>query len=346
MRSQLTWSLFAVVLVLWGVPGNAQQKGGVALPTATDIVQRAIDNAGGHEKLQAIRSAEFMNQLIVADKDTLSIAVKRKGYNKYYVSVLSLGYANETTVFNNGHAVKIKNDTAIEITDHYKLEELALQCYSSTDYGYKKLGYKLTRAEDLRVNEFDCYTVIAESPLGKKTANYYDKKTGNCIMILYSTGGKTVFPAFLPYKGLQYPRTELLLDANGTISRSDLTEINIDEDPDDHWFDLHAAGNCAPPPIFKTGRFNYLNHKDSTFFVRDGEKQVETGKGSSREFRIKWTSDSDYLLFRLKDPTSPPTNDNLEYLKVRITAWNGNRIYCHYISSSNQSGTSSFERIQ
>jgi hypothetical protein len=260
---------------------------------------------------------------------------------------MSFRYENTTTVFNNGNAVLIKNDTATRITDPVMLEELALRCYSSTDYGYKKLGYKLSRIEDMQASNFDCYGVLAESPSGLRTANYYDKKTGNCIMILYPSGGRTIFTSYLPYRGLLYTRDELLGDAKGKVTRSNLREINIDENPDDNWFNLPPVGDRKPPAIFKTGHFRYVNGRDTQAVItRTENRQTESSKRASTEYRMDWLSASDYVLYRLKNASAPPTNDNIEYIKTRITLWSGNRYYCQYIASGDQAGTCGFERVE
>ena len=347
MRAQIKWIFFFSLLIYHSGIATAQQKATNAQMTAAEIVQKAINNAGGDAKLEAIKSAEFVSQLITANNDTLSISVKRKGYNKCYISVMSFGYENTTTIFNNGNAVLIRNDTAERITDPAKLEALALQCYSSIDYGYKKLGYKLSRIEDMQASNFDCYGVLAESPLGLRTANYYDRKTGNCIMIMYPSGGRTIFTSFLPYRELLYNREELLADAKGSVTRSSLREINIDENPDDNWFHLPPAGDCKPPAIVKTGHSRYVNGKDTLANItRTENKQIENVKGSSTEYKIDWLSASDYVLYRLKNASSPPTNNNIEYIKTRITLWSGNRYYCQYITSTDEVGTCAFERVE
>ena len=346
MREQTKWSFLFGFLSFFAVTAGAQEKDGGGTLTAMAIVQRAIDNAGGDAKLEAVKSAEFISQLIVADKDTLSIVVKSKGYGKCYMSVLGFRYGSSTTLFNAGKAVLIKNDTVVPITDPKKLEELALRCYFSIDYAYKKLGYKLSRIEDLHQGNFNCYGVLAESPLGNRTANYYDMKTGNCTMIMYASGGRTVFTSFLPYRGVVYPRDAILGDAGGTFTRSYLTEINIDENPDDNWFVLPPAGDRRPPVSFKAGRFRYLSARDSLAIITRGEnKQVERIKGSDTEYRIEWLGPSDYILYRLKNPAAPPTNDNIEFIKTKITLWIGNKYYCHYLTSGNQYGACGFERV-
>jgi hypothetical protein len=52
------------------------------------------------------------------------------------------------------------------------------------------------------------------------------------------------------------------------------------------------------------------------------------------------------MIYRLKKSGEAPTNENIEYFKVRIIAWKGNIYYCHYISSDGKSGTCVFEQIE
>lgn len=152
--------------------------------TANDIVQRAIDSSGGESKLDSIHAVEFVSQLVTADTQQISIAIKRKDFNKYTISTLSLGHVSSTTIYNTGNAVIIKDNSVKRITDPIMLEDLLLQCYISIDYGYKKLSYKLTRLEDQKFENFDCYTIMATSPLGKSRLNDYNKKTGLLLMVI------------------------------------------------------------------------------------------------------------------------------------------------------------------
>ena len=345
MRALLEW-MFLFVLFLSDRPiAVAQQKSVYPDITADSIIQRAISNAGGEVRLAAIGRAEFMSQLIDSNNDTLFVSVKRQGYNKCYISVMSYKFENTTTIFNNGRAVFIRNDSATNIADPEKLEELALNCYSSIEYGYKKLGYKLRRIEDLHEGRFDCYGVLAESPLGTRTANYYDKKTGNCTMIMYPTGGRTIFTGFLPYKGSVYARNMLLGDAKGRVSRSELREINIDENTDDTWFHIPRTGISNPLAGFKTGHFRYIDGKDTLIKIeRIGSKQIEIAKGAATEYRIEWFSPSEYVLYRLKNVSAPPTNDNIEFIKCRITLWSDNHYCCQYITSTGEVGTCTLKK--
>ena len=324
---------------------SAQQNGDSKL-TAGQIIQRAIDSSGGDIKLDAIHSAEYISRIVTAGGDTLSFAVKRKDFNKYYISSLSLGYVNTTKIYNNGRAVQIKDEVAQSITDARLLEELLLQCYISIDYGYKKLGYKLNRLDDQKFENFDCFVVMAESPLGSKTLNFYDKKTGHNIMTIYPSQNKAVFIDFYQAKGITIASRVLMVDTKDKITESVLEHVNYDNSLDTNWFTIPESGSCKAPEIFKTGIFRYINSDDGSIITREKDGQVEMINGAMTAYKITWTGNSDYLLYRLKNPSAPPADENIEFIKARITAWKGNKYYCHYITLGNVGGTCAFEKME
>ena len=314
--------------------------------TANEIIQRAIDSSGGDAKLASLHSVEFITQIVTPENQVLSFAIKKKDFNKYYISTLSTGHVNSTTIYNNGGAVIIKNDSAKSITDPLTLEDLRLQCFISMDYGYKKLGYKLTRLDDQKFQNFDCYTVLVESPLGKKTANYYDKKTGRLIMIVYPNEHKSVFIDFYKSADLTAPSKVLIADTKNNVTQSSLQKLVYDNNLDPYWFTLPKEGKYQAPEKFKTGVFKYVNSNDGAGFTREKDTQIETSSGQRTEYKVKWDSNNDYLLFRLKNPAKPAADENIEYLKVKIITWDYTKYYCHYITSDNMGGTCAFEKIK
>lgn len=288
----------------------------------------------------------MISQIITSKNDTLSLAVKRMDFDKYYISTLSLGYSNSTTIYNKGKAAITSNQKTQQIIDPLKLEELQLQSYISLDYGYKKLGYKFERQDDQKFQNFDCFVILVSSPLGRATLNYYDKKTGSLIMIIYPSGSKSVFIDFYKTKGITHPSKILIVDTLNAITSSTLTKINYDDNLDSNWFSIPTAGGVYnAPETFKIGTFKYLNSNDGAIVIREKVKQIEVAGGSKIEYKIEWSTSNDYLIYRLKNPSASPTNDNIEYIKVRIISWTKDKYYCQYITSDNVGGTCAFEKI-
>lgn len=314
--------------------------------TAEQIIQRSIDSSGGDKNLDSITGLEIICQIVTSKKDTLSFAIKKINFDKYYISSLSLGYENSTTVFNGGKAAIVKNQDAQNVQDSFALEDFKLQSFISIDFGYKKLGYKLEREKDEKLDNFDLNVVLVRSPLGKATLNYYDKKTGNLTMIIYPSGNKAVFIDFYKAKGINFPSKILMVDTLNQITESTLTDINSDEHLDLNWFNVPLVGKYDASEKFKTGTYKYLHSNEGSKIIRDKNKQVEMTEKSQKEYKIEWSSNNDYLIYRLKDASKPPTNDNIEYIKTRITSWTANKYYCQYITSGNVGGTCAFEKIE
>lgn len=314
--------------------------------TADQIIQRAIDSSGGDKLFAMIKNVEAMAQIVTSNGDTLSFSVKRMNSDKYYVSSLSMGYVNTTKVYNNGKAVLISNQHAQLISDPVQMEELQLQSYLSPEYGYKKLGYRFERQNDQKFENFDCYTILVSSPLGRSTVNYYDKKSGNLFMIIYPNLSKSVFIEYYKEKGVSAPSTILMVDSSGKMTSSTLTKISYDDNLDSNWFNIPAPGLCKAPEKFKTGTFKYINSYDGAIVERSKTRQTEVAGELKLEYRIEWSTDSDYLMYRLKDTSGSPANENLEFIKVRITSWTDNKYYCHYIASGNIGGSCAFEKIR
>jgi hypothetical protein len=327
----------------YAVPASGQNSEKTL--TAEQIIQRAIDSSGGDQAFSLIKNAESISQIITSKGDTLSFSVKRMNFDKYYISSLSLGYVNTTTVYNKGKAALISNQNAQQILNPLKLEELQLQAYISLDYGYKKLGYILERQDDQKFQAFDCFVVLASSPLGRVAANYYDKKTGRPIMIIYPNLNKSVFIDFYKTKGITCPSHTLMVDTSGAITSSSLTKLNYDENLDSNWFNVPVAGVYKAPEAFKTGTFKYVNSNEGSKVIREKATQTEITVGSKTEYKIEWSTENDYLIYRLRNTSNPPTNDNIEYIKVRITSWTKNRYYCQYITSDKIGGTCAFEKV-
>lgn len=308
--------------------------------TAQQIIQKAIDSAGGEARLVAVQTVELIQEQVTSDNDTITFAVKKKGAYAYSESLLSYKFVNYTTVYNHGRAVEIEYDTAKSVTDSLALETYALECYPSLDYGYKQLGYKLTRVADLEDSAWHCYGVLVESPLGAKTVSYYDKKTGRCDMIVYPDGSRGIITSYLPYHGIVFPRDILMTTKSHKINWRFLRDIRVDERPDDRWFDLAPLGDRTPPAAFHTGRFRYLPGGDTV------ERTALTQTDGDKQYRITWFSPGEYVVYRLKDPTKPSTNDNIEFIKARITLWSGDTYCCQYVTSDDRPGTCVIQRIE
>jgi hypothetical protein len=310
--------------------------------TAEEIVQRAINNNGGAKNLDKLHSSELMF-LQMSDKDTMSIAIKRKGFDKYLMSRMGTNKESSAILFNNGKAIEIKGDMASRITDPSRLEDLSLQCFGLIDYGFKKLNYKLARMDDQRYKIFDCYVIQATSPSGRKFTVYYDKNSGNNLMTKYPDGNNTVFVDYYDKSGIKYPATIELTDPRFATSMMLLQKIDHNEKLDAGWFQLPKEGAFISPEKFRSGIFRFVGANSTSTITREKEKQVETDGKATKEYSVNWLSGNEYIVTEIDNGKDAAIK---EPIKVRITAWDGDKIYCHHINSKNIGRTSVFEKIR
>lgn len=98
--------IVSIILTAIGVSfgSSAFGQNSDAALTAAQIIQRAIDSSGGDKNFEIVRNVETISQVVTSKGDTLYFSVKRMNFDKYFVSTLSLGYVNTTTVYNKGRA--------------------------------------------------------------------------------------------------------------------------------------------------------------------------------------------------------------------------------------------------
>ena len=338
----MTYTIKTVLLLIAACMIAVSASAQYQVLTASEIIQRSINNYGGDKTLDSLTCMESSSLLIQANGDTLSCIVKKKGFNKCYVGLLGKSHGNSITIFNESKAAFIQSELVQYITNPVKLEELKLQSFISLDYGYKKLGYKFRKINDQRFSDFDCYVVLVTSPLGKTTTNYYDKRTGNLIVIMHPNGNKSVFIDYFITSGISSAWEELKIDSSFTTATSSVTQLNYDEIKDDHWFKIPAARSYVPPAVFKEGKFKY-DGNDSTIITRTKTQQLEGAGAGTLGFKVLWNSATEYILY---DEKANLTNwPDSPYIKVRIVGWLGKKYYCQYISSHNKGGTCAFIKL-
>src|SRR4030095_13659966 len=103
---QLKPRLFLTAIIVFFVSLTYGQNSDKTL-TASQIIQRAIDSSGGYKIFYLVKNVETISQIVTSKGDTLYFSVKRMNFDKYYISSLSLGYTNTTTVYNKGKAALI-----------------------------------------------------------------------------------------------------------------------------------------------------------------------------------------------------------------------------------------------
>lgn len=167
-----------------------------------------------------------------------------------------------------------------------------------------------------------------------------------CCLWSYPSQAKSIFTDVYNSNGIIAPSEILITDAKNNITQSSLTKLLYDNNLDSYWFNIPNEGVFQAPEIFRAGVFKYLSSAIDATFIREGESQIESINGQKVEYKITWEGNNDYLLYRLKDPAKPATDENIEYFKVKIISWDKNKYYCQYITSEEKGGTCAFEKVK
>jgi len=169
--------------------------------------------------------------------------------------------------------------------------------------------------------------------------NFYDKVTGELLMIIYPSGDKAIITDYYKKEGMMVPSVILLRGGQGEITEDFLQNL-IFSKADDNWFLIPEGGHFNPPDIFKTGVFKYIIGYDGAEIMRTLDIQTETGSGGKQEYKIRWDNGYQYTLKSLK-----PGDENF-YIKTQITSWTGNKFYCQFLTSNGVGGTCAFEKTK
>lgn len=314
---------FKIVILLFYVQIGFSQS--VSELTAEEIINSSIEQIGGVQKLQSVKTSEFAYAFINSVQEIASI-IEKRNIGKYFTqSILSKKHTARTTFFDGQQVVIINGDSI----DNYNLEkikeEVELKTYDHIQYGYKKLGFSLKRLPDENFNNFDCYVVRAESKNGYSTINFFDKSNAKLIMIVYPSGDKSLVIEQIEKNGIHYNSHIINTKENGEISHLKLLDVKINNPIADVWFKSPYNNVVKIPNDIKIGEFSPTD--SNSILTRNEFEQIEKYGGNKKVTTIlKWKSND---TFELK------TKNNInaeQIILVRVVSWNEDEYVCHYIT--------------
>lgn len=300
--------------------------------SAIQILDNSIKFCGGEKRIAAIQSTSLTYLLTQSDQSVAIIEEKRKSGQKYVQSVLSKTHIPQTTFF-DGVKMSVVNGSSVNHIDNLEtIDEIRLKTYNLIQYGYKKLGYKLTRLQDKKFRNFDCYVVDAEAGNGYITTNFFDKTNNRLLMVVYPNGNKSIMIDYILKDSVLF-NSHVVNTFAGSDQVQDLSlqdaEVNVRIN--DLWFKCPYQDSVVTPASIKIGTFaSTIGTK--TFFARNDISQDyfdEQAKLIQRRF-LKWTSEDTFVLYeemarRNSDPAAEPE------IMVRIISWDEDEYVCHWI---------------
>ncbi|MDO1449661.1 hypothetical protein Q0590_25515 [Rhodocytophaga aerolata] len=325
MKILNTLILFLFSVLAIGQPSDAL--------TAAQIVDSSLSFCGGEKQIAQIHSSTITYLLIQPDKSTAIITEKRKTGNKYVQSILSMTHVPQTTYFDSKKLTSVNGSSLIQVDDLQMMEEIKLKTYAQIQFGYKMLGYQLSRLADKKFQNFDCYVITAKSSTGYTTMNFFDKTNFRLLMVAYPNGNKSLMIDYTIKDSVLFNSYIINTFANSDNQQAlQLQQIELNANISDLWFTCPYTDQVYTPVHIKTGAFESTNG-DKVVFTRTEQSQDyynEQGKVILRRF-LKWTTHDTYGLVDEKAIRDTNTSAESEIL-VRIISWDDNEYVCHWIA--------------
>ncbi len=322
--------LNTIIILLF--PGMLCGQGANSL-TAAQILNSSIEFSGGENRIKNIKSTDANYLLIQLDKSTAIINQKIKTGEKYVQCILSMTHVPQTTFFNGKVLSTVNGSSVTHVDSLNEIEEIRLKTYSQLQFGYKTLGYKLTRLPDKNFQNFDCYVISAAASNGYTTVNFFDKKNYRLLMVVYPSGNKSLMVDYVFQDSVLF-NTHVIntfTDSN-TVQELRLQQVELNPGIADIWFNCPYERDLSIPDYIKTGQFESTTGP-RTEFVRSANSQDykdETGKLIGRRF-LKWINDDTYRLIDHKAIQNKDLSPESEIL-VRIISWDKQGYVCQWIA--------------
>lgn len=325
-----------LLIILFGVQIGFSQS--VSNLTAEQIINSSIEQIGGLQKIQSIKTSELAYAFINSDEETASIIEKRNIGNYFTQSILSKQHLSQTTFFNGKKIVKIEGDSINEYNLDKIKDEIELKTYNHIQYGYKELDFSLKRLPDEDFQNFDCYVVKAESKNGYVTINFFDKSSFKLVMIVFPSGDKSLLIEQIEKDKIQYNAHILNKSANGNVSHLKLLDVKINNPIADVWFQSPYTNSIELPHNIMVGKFKPVN--SNSILTRSEFEQTETYEQNKIITTIvEWKSND---AFELKADKNLNAN---QVVLVRIVSWNENEYVCHYMTDK-AVGTQEYSMVE
>lgn len=305
--------------------------------TANQILDSSLAFSGGELRISKIESSRINYLLITPDQTTAIINEQVKTGEKYVQSILSKTHVPQTTFFDGDKISRVHGSSIIHATDLQATEEIRLKTFNQIQYGYKKLGYQLSRFPDQKFKNFDCFVVNAAASNGYTTMNFFDKTNFRLIMVVYPNGNKSLMIDYV-FKDSILFNSQIL----NTFSKSDeiqtlkLQTLEINPTISEMWFKCPYVDKVEIPQFIKTGKFVSSNGADTKFTRTEISMDYLDEKGNIELRRfLAWgmvSPDS----FGLIDERAIKDNDKFSksQILVRVVSWDDTGYVCQWITDT------------
>jgi hypothetical protein len=305
--------------------------------TANQILDSSLAFSGGELRISKIESSRMNYLLIQPDQTTAIINEQVKTGEKYVQSILSKTHVPQTTFFDGDKISRVNGSSVVHATDLQAKQEIQLKTFIQIQFGYKKLGYQLSRLPDQKFKNFDCFVVNAAASNGYTTMNFFDKTNFRLLMVVYPNGNKSLMIDYVLKDSILF-NSQII----NTFSKSDeiqtlkLQTVEINPTISEIWFKCPYVDKVEIPQFIKTGKFVSSNGADTRFTRTEISMDYSDEKGSIVLKRfLAWgivSPDS----FGLIDEKAIKDNDksSKSQILVRVVSWDDTGYVCQWITDT------------
>jgi hypothetical protein len=313
--------------------------------TASQIVDSSLVFCGGETRISKIETSTINYLLIQPDTTTAIINEQCKTGEKYIQCILSKMHYPQTTFYDGQTITRINGNSITKLTDTQSVDEIKLKTYNQIQYGYKKLGYQLTRLPDQKFKNFDCFVVSAKRGNGYTTVNFFDKTNFRLLMVTYPNGDKSLMIDYTFKDSILY-NSSILNSSPNSADVQILKLISVDLNPtiSDTWFNCPYKEAVYIPEYIKTGKFISTNGVDTRFTRTATFMDYTDEKGDVTLKRyLTWGAISPDS-FTLTDEPAGDSSSSSQIL-VRIISWDNKGYVCQWITDKH-TGTQDYKLVK
>lgn len=219
---------------MYDIYGDKKEAMGSTDISGEEVMNNYIQVLGGKEKLEKVENATTVIQLSMNGVELTNTSIKEGG-NKYVNSTKMGGQEMQRIVYNNGEAKMFAQGQSMVVPPQ-QAKAMAVEAYVFPEIHYEDLGYEVELKGTQKVGGKEAYQVVATSPEGTKTINYFDVETG--LKVKTEAAGTNI--EYLDYQekeGIMFPKKVKLQTPQGTLE-GEVISVELNTEVPEETFNL------------------------------------------------------------------------------------------------------------
>lgn len=199
--------------------------------TADGIIKDYIEAIGGAAKLKAVKSVYSAMKASMMGQD-VTLETYQVAPNKFAMKMNMMGMTVQEQKYDGTKGLQAQMGNKKVLTEGKELDDLKKSAVMFEQLNYASQGYKLEVKGIENIEGTNCYKVVATSPSGDVSTEFYDVKSGYLTRTVKADDKMTITTDFKDYKsvnGVMFPYTSAISGVAPTTLVLEATTIEIDK---------------------------------------------------------------------------------------------------------------------